>query len=77
MFYSRNFQVRIPSTWYLDVKGYNDGTGYMFGVISQSVIGFGLLELALRDARVALVYFGTRLPHGPMRRVAEHGRPAL
>jgi len=43
-----------PSIWYRDIKGYNKNTGYMFGVISQSVIGFGLLEPALRGALIGI-----------------------
>jgi hypothetical protein len=45
-----------PSQWYLDVRGLDGRTGYMFGVIAQSVIGFGLLELALRGAAVGLLF---------------------
>jgi hypothetical protein len=45
-----------PSQWYLDVRGIKDQTGYMFGVIAQSVIGFGLLELALRGAILGLLF---------------------
>ena len=45
-----------PSEWYLGVKGINDQTGYMFGVIAQSVIGFGLLELALRGAVLGVIF---------------------
>lgn len=45
-----------PSEWYLSVRGINDGTGYMFGVIAQSVVGSGLIELALRGAIVAVLF---------------------
>jgi hypothetical protein len=37
------------SQWYLEVIGHrNEGVGFMFGVISQGVIGEGSLELILR-----------------------------
>lgn len=45
-----------PAQWYLDIKGINGPTAYMFGVIAQSVIGFGLLELALRGAVIGLLF---------------------
>ena len=45
-----------PSQWYLDVRGLKGDTGYVFGVVAQSVIGFGLVELALRGALVGLVF---------------------
>jgi hypothetical protein len=45
-----------PSVWYLDVRGINDGAGYMFGVVAQSVVGCGLIELALRGAIVAVLF---------------------
>ncbi len=45
-----------PSHWYLKARGIEGQTGYMFGVIAQSVIGFGLLELALRGALVGVLF---------------------
>lgn len=45
-----------PAQWYLDRRGLDGWTGYMFGVIAQSVIGFGLLELALRGALVGVLF---------------------
>jgi hypothetical protein len=45
-----------PSEWYLDVRGLGNRTGYMFGVIAQSVIGFGLWELALRGIVIGLLF---------------------
>lgn len=46
-----------PSEWYLDVLGLaGSGQGYMFGVIAQSVIGFGYAELVVRAALLALFY---------------------
>lgn len=47
-----------PSQWYLDLRGFDDRTGYMFRVVAQSVIGFGLLELALRGALVGVLFAG-------------------
>jgi hypothetical protein len=46
-----------PSEWYLDVLGIRGtGQGYMFGVIAQSVIGFGYAELVVRAVLLALFY---------------------
>ena len=45
-----------PSEWYREIKGIDDYMGFMFGVIAQSVIGFGLLELALRGAVVGAIF---------------------
>jgi hypothetical protein len=45
-----------PAQWYLEQSGIKDGTGYMFGVIAQSVIGFGWLELILRGVVVGLLF---------------------
>ena len=50
------FEKIEPSEWYLKVRGIKGQTGYMFGVIAQSVIGFGLLELALRGALVGVLF---------------------
>jgi hypothetical protein len=51
-----SFRKIEPSRWYLEIKGIDDRTGYMFGVIGQSVIGFGLWELALRGALVGILF---------------------
>ena len=49
-----------PSQWYLEVIGQQDtGVGYMFGVLSQAVIGWGWLELLLRG--VVLGYLFAKL----------------
>jgi hypothetical protein len=45
-----------PSEWYLDVRGFKDQTAYVFGVIAQSVIGFGFLELVLRGAVIGILF---------------------
>jgi hypothetical protein len=46
-----------PSEWYLEVLGLRGtGQGYMFGVIAQSVIGFGYAELVVRAFLLALFY---------------------
>jgi hypothetical protein len=45
-----------PSQWYLDLKGFDGRTGFMFGVMAQSVIGFGLLELALRGFLIGFLF---------------------
>lgn len=45
-----------PSQWYLDRREFDGRTGYMFGVIAQSIIGFGLWELALRGALVGVLF---------------------
>ena len=42
------FQKIDLSLWYVDVIGNNGTTGYMFGVIAQSVIGWGWPELFVR-----------------------------
>jgi hypothetical protein len=55
-----SFRKIEPSEWYLDVKHFNDQTGYMFGAVAQSVIGFGLAELLLRGAVVGLLFAWAR-----------------
>jgi hypothetical protein len=50
------FKKIDPSLWYVEVKGIKNQTGFMFGVIAQSVIGFGRLELALRGAVVGVIF---------------------
>ncbi len=45
-----------PAQWYLEQSGLQGGTGYMFGVVAQSVIGFGLTELILRGVVVGLLF---------------------
>lgn len=43
------FEKWDPSDWYLQVIGHRGlGVGYMFGVVSQSIIGFGWIELVIR-----------------------------
>jgi hypothetical protein len=45
------FEKIDPSAWYLDVIGARDtGVGFMFGVISQAVLGLDWIELVLRGA---------------------------
>jgi hypothetical protein len=50
------FKKIDPSEWYLGVRGFKDQTAYVFGVIAQSVIGFGLLELVLRGAVIGILF---------------------
>jgi hypothetical protein len=46
-----------PSQWYLEVLGIREtGVGLMFGIISQSVIGFGYRELVVRAILLAAFY---------------------
>ena len=46
-----------PSDWYLDVLGIGGtGQGLMFGIVAQSVIGFGYYELIVRAFLLALFY---------------------
>lgn len=43
------FEKIEPGTWYIDVIGQTgQGIGFMYGVISQSVLGLGWMELVLR-----------------------------
>ena len=45
-----------PAEWYLEVIGARGtGVGFMFGVMSQAVLGFDWLELAARGALLGLV----------------------
>jgi len=46
-----------PSQWYLDLIGYRDtGVGFMFGVVSQAVIGLDWVELALRGTLLGWLF---------------------
>lgn len=46
-----------PSEWYLDILGLGGtGQGVMFGIVAQSVIGFGYYELVVRAVLLALFY---------------------
>ncbi len=48
------FEKMDPSSWYIDVIGQTgQGNGYMFGVLSQTVLGLGWIELVLRGAALA------------------------
>ena len=49
--------IKTPaSEWYLQEIGQSKtGVGYMWGVISQSIVGFGLWELSLRGAFLGYV----------------------
>jgi hypothetical protein len=50
------FQKIEASNWYLEYKGYaGSGTGYMWGVISQSLIGLGYFELVIRALFLAIL----------------------
>jgi hypothetical protein len=50
------FQKIDASSWSLEYKGYaGSGTGYMWGVISQSLIGFGYFELIIRALFLAIL----------------------
>lgn len=45
-----------PSEWYLGLLGQqNTGVGFMFGVISQAIVGFDWLELAIRGAILGFI----------------------
>jgi hypothetical protein len=44
-----------PSLWYMNLIGV-ENVGLMFGVVSQSVIGYDWLELALRGAVLGLIF---------------------
>jgi hypothetical protein len=46
-----------PTDWYVDILGLTgSGQGFMFGVIAQSVVGFGYAELIVRAVILALFY---------------------
>lgn len=50
------FEKFEPSAWYAGAIGVADsGIGLMFGVIAQSVVGYGWIELVLRGAALATV----------------------
>jgi hypothetical protein len=45
-----------PSQWYLGLLGQqNTGVGFMFGVISQAIVGWDWLELAIRGAILGFI----------------------
>ena len=45
------FEKIDPSVWYLDILGIREtGVGFMFGVLSQAMLGWGWAELLLRGA---------------------------
>ena len=45
-----------PSQWYLGLLGQqNTGVGFMFGVISQAIVGLDWLELAIRGAILGFI----------------------
>jgi hypothetical protein len=49
------FEKIDPSTWYIGLIGQTGkGVGYMFGVMSQAVLGLDWLELVLRGAVLAV-----------------------
>ena len=53
------FQKLDPAWWYLDlINARGTGFGGMFGVISQSVIGFGLVELVIRGIVLGAIFAG-------------------
>jgi hypothetical protein len=61
------FEKIEAADWYLINQGYkNSGTGFMWGVISQSLIGFGHIELALRGFFLALIakFFHNKITKG-------------
>ena len=48
------FDKLDPSSWYIDVIGQTGlGNGYMFGVLAQTVVGLGWIELVLRGIALA------------------------
>lgn len=48
----------IPSTWYLDAAGFSRSGGYMFGILSQGVVGYGVFELMIRGILLGSVFGG-------------------
>jgi len=53
------FEKIDPSVWYLEVLGARDtGVGFMFGVMSQAVLGLDWLELAFRGALLGALFAG-------------------
>ncbi len=50
------FEKMDPSAWYVGLLGLEGtGVGFMFGVIPQSLIGFGIMELLLRAAALGWI----------------------
>lgn len=49
------FEKLNPSLWYLDAVVGNRSSGYMFGILAQAAIGFGMYEVIIRGALLALV----------------------
>jgi len=46
-----------PASWYIDVIGQTGmGNGYMFGALSQTVVGLGWIELVLRGIALAACF---------------------
>jgi hypothetical protein len=51
------FEKVDPNDWYLDLIGQKGtGVGFMFGVISEAVVGLGVLEMLVRGLIVGLVF---------------------
>lgn len=51
------FEKMDPAQWYLDVLGIRGGAvGFMFGVITQSVLGLDWIELVMRGAVLAWLF---------------------
>lgn len=51
------FEKVDPSVWYLDVIGLRDtGVGFMFGVMSQAVLGLDWIELVLRGVLLGALF---------------------
>jgi hypothetical protein len=51
------FEKTDNGTWYLDVIGMKgEGVGFSFGAVSESVVGFGWIELILRGALIGLTF---------------------
>ncbi len=44
-----------PSLWYLEVIDCHSGSGFMFGVLGQAAVGFGIWELVLRGALLGFI----------------------
>ena len=64
------FEKIDQSEWYLDLIGQKgENVGYMFGVISESAVGFGLIEIVLRAA--ALGYMLAKVHNWYCRKAVE------
>lgn len=50
------FEKLNPSLWYLDAVVGSRSSGYMFGILAQAAVGFGIYEVVLRGALLALVF---------------------